>query len=69
MNIERRRRWVEEIEREINRLNWGGYSRHKRLLSLLRRVRRCPSCWRGALTDVDSGGPDRCMTCGGTGRI
>lgn len=96
MNIERRRRWIEEIHAEwisVTDLWWDAAENHrlpddfdylcerrKRLLSLLRRVRRCPEC-RGKGTTTGQGWTGRpwmeyqvlveeeCLTCGGTGRL
>lgn len=84
--IERRRRWIEQIERDIERgwdliltqMTWHDgkmchstaslvlMSRTKRLLSLLRRVRRCPECGGIGFTWEDG---EKCPTCGGTGRL
>lgn len=89
MNIERRRRWIEHIEfiLFIELADFKGKRQtpvdllmrehRKRLLSLLRRVRRCPECHgRGLLkhkprvsVPVMLGMAYRCPTCGGTGRL
>lgn len=102
MNIERRRKWIEEIERDIsyeelllqspydtlplgakdaNCILRMAMMNRKRLLSLLRRVRRCPGCegtgviWPSEMImrlgefagyhNVER----ECPTCGGTGRL
>lgn len=91
--IERRRRWIEEIDAKI--IHDTGYSamtsidpgfaalwfrqHRKRLLSLLRRVRRCPECKGAKIIPAFSftydgpvykwGSSRNCPTCGGTGRL
>lgn len=47
--IERRRRWIEQIEGEMKRMKehedlTSAKNRRRLCLSLLRRVRRCPEC-------------------------
>lgn len=83
MNIERRRIWVEQIEDQIEYVDECApefqsamdieIEYRKRLLSLLRRVRRCPEC-RGIGAICWEAGNQRwegieCPTCGGTGRL
>lgn len=91
--IERRRRRIEQISREIVRMRahkmstvvvvngvchpstatFVAASRLKRLLSLQRRVRRCPECAGIGSADEYStharGMIGYCETCGGTGRL
>lgn len=87
--IERRRRWIELIELELAKVRlesskikneydirkWYLDAEGKRLLSLLRRVRRCPEC-RGTGIVVSGMLPAtyfamklECMTCEGTGKL
>lgn len=100
MNIERRRKWIEEIERDIsyeelllqspydtlplgakdaNCILRMAMMNRKRLLSLLRRVRRCPECKGAKIIPAFSftydgpvykwGSSRNCPTCGGTGKL
>lgn len=97
MKIERRRRWIELIQKTLSGYEYemGAppvadpmlaprvvrlYERRKRLLSLLRRVRRCPECIgagrigchvnkNGAVAYQAGCGEWICETCGGTGRL
>lgn len=82
MNIERRRRWIEQIWQAFiheTDIWWDAaenfrlgrdfdeiYHYRKRLLSLLRRVRRCPECGGIGFTWEDG---EKCPTCGGTGKL
>ena len=85
--IERRRRWIELIELELAKVRlesskikneydirkWYLDAEGKRLLSLLRRVRRCPEC-KGIGAVCWEAGNQRwegieCVTCGGTGKL